>query len=634
MITTEYKNNTLRVMIALITLFLSACGGGGQSPGTHSLGGTVSGLNGAVILQNSGSDSLTITANGVFGFSLPVNSGASYSVSVSSQPVGQTCSVSNGNGIASGAVSNLLVTCVLDLELVLQQVKTFRFIWTDVANENEYRLLEDPDGVSGYSQIASIAAGSSSYELEVALPKRINARYILQACNAEGCVESLPLSVSGGLEEAIGYFKPSTTGANHRFGWMVAISADGNTLAVGGQAGSSIFTRNAQGWSEQGFINKAAWSLSLSADGNTLAIGDIYEPSAATGVNGDATDNSAANSGAVFIYLRSNGTWSQQAYVKASNTEADDYFGYSVALSANGNTLAVGANYEDGNDVLDGGNDALNGNSLSGAAYVFARNSASWTQQAYVKGSDATQLFGSSLALSGDGNTLVVGAPGDDTHGADTGRVFVFLRNGSSWAYSESLLASNYANQDQFGCAVALSADGSSLAVTACQEASAATGIDGDQSDNSAGLSGAVYIFNNVLGLFATAETYIKASNSQSTLNFGWSVSLSEDGNMLAVGAKFENNTATGINANETVGGAWKSGAAYLFERKAGLWSQYAYVKSPNSEAEDGFGVSVALSANGDTFVAGAPWEDSAATGIAGEQTDNTISNAGAAYVY
>jgi hypothetical protein len=134
-------------------------------------------------------------------------------------------------------------------------------------------------------------------------------------------------------------------------------------------------------------------------------------------VNGSAqTNNSANGSGAVYVFTSSNGVWSQQAYVKASNTEATDNFGNSVALS--GDTLAVGANGEASNGTgVNGSTQTDNSAAISGAVYLFTRSNGVWSQQAYVKASNtgANDNFGFSLALSGD--TLAVGAAGEGSNG-------------------------------------------------------------------------------------------------------------------------------------------------------------------------------------------------------------------------
>ena len=155
------------------------------------------------------------------------------------------------------------------------------------------------------------------------------------------------------------------------------------------------------------------FGYSVSLSGDTLAVGASYERSSATGVNGSQSDNSARNSGAVYIFTRSGRTWSQQAYLKASNTGARDNFGHSVSLS--GDTLAVGASYEDSNATGVNGSQSDNSARNSGAVYVFTRSGTTWSQQAYLKASntDAGDLFGSSVSLSGD--TLAVGAKSESS---------------------------------------------------------------------------------------------------------------------------------------------------------------------------------------------------------------------------
>jgi hypothetical protein len=329
-------------------------------------------------------------------------------------------------------------------------------------------VWQSPDSSTAFSQVGADQTGTSA-SLALALHKQVNARYRVQACNAGGCSDSNIVTVASQLTQAVGYVKASNTGASDFFGYSVALSADGNTLAVGA----------------------------------------IWEASNATGVNGDQANNSASASGAVYVFTRSGASWTQQAYVKASNTEAFDWFGYSVALSADGNTLAVGAYLEASNAEDVGGDQANNSASSSGAVYVFTRSGASWTQQAYVKASNtgASDEFGWSVALSADGNTLAVGAYGEDSNatgvnGDDTdnsastsGAVYVFTRTGSTWAQQAYVKASNTGASDFFGYSVALSADGNTLAVGAVGEDSNAMGVNGDQTNNSASASGAVYLY-------------------------------------------------------------------------------------------------------------------------------------------
>ncbi|VAW69220.1 Streptococcal hemagglutinin protein, partial [hydrothermal vent metagenome] len=292
----------------------------------------------------------------------------------------------------------------------------------------------------------------------------------------------------------------------------------------------------------------------------------------------DQNNNSAGSSGAVYLYSRSGSSWSQQAYIKASNTEAIDRFSSAVSLSADGNTLAVGAYREDSNASGINGNQTDNSASASGAVYLYSRNGSSWSQQAYIKASntEANDNFGTALSLSADGNTLGVGVYREDSNASgingdqtdnsanSSGAVYLFIRSGSSWNQQAYIKASNTEANDYFGIALSLSADGNTLAVGAEREASNASGIDGDQNDNSVVASGAVYLYSRS-GNSWSQQAYIKASNTEASDWFGSALSLSADGNTLAVGAYGEGSNASGINGDQSDNSAAQSGAVYLY---------------------------------------------------------------------
>ncbi|MEM6991594.1 MAG: FG-GAP repeat protein [Myxococcota bacterium] len=273
-----------------------------------------------------------------------------------------------------------------------------------------------------------------------------------------------------------------------------------------------------------------------------------------------------------------NGGWSQEAYLKASNTAAGDRFGESVTLSADGNTLAVGAPEEASAGVGVDANQSDDTVESAGAAYVFVRDRAGdWSQEAYLK-------------------------------------------------------ASNTGFNDQFGVSVSLSGDGEVLAVGAHGEGSAAPG---DEENNEADFAGAVYLFERDAGGAWQDSTYVKASNPGESDQFGIALALSDDGATLAVGASREDSNATGIDGNQFADVAQNAGAVYVFTRDAPMsWSQQAYVKASNTDADDFFGDDVALSADGDTLAVGAFGEDSQALGVGGNQADNTVPGSGAAYVF
>ncbi len=558
-------------------------------------------------------------------------------------------------------------------------VKQLQFSWNAVSGASYYRLFENPDGVSGFTQVGgNITAINATRDVSVLRHDWANARYLVQACNSVGCsADSNEVNTAGAVLQAIGYFKASNTGAADRFGGSIALSSDGNTLAVGapneasdavgidgdqtnnnslGTAGAVyVFTRSGSTWSQQAYVKASntdggdefGIALALSDDGNTLAVGARAEASNATGIDGDQTNDTVVAAGAVYVFTRSGSTWSQQAYVKASNTGNGDSFGWSLALNNDGNTLAVGAIGEASNAVGIDGDQTINTAVSAGAVYVFTRSGSTWSQQAYVKASNtnANDLFGNSLALSDDGNTLAVGAmfeastttgiDGDQTNNAAfrAGAVYVFVRSGSTWSQQAYVKASNTDANDNFGTSVALSSDGNTLAVGATQEASNAVGIDGDQANNAASSAGAAYVFTRS-GSTWSQQAYVKASNTGADDNFGASLALSNDGNTLAVGAIGEASNATGIDGDQTVNNSAFAGAVYVFTRSGSTWNQQAYVKASNTGANDFFGWSLALNNDGNTLAVGAFTEASNATGINGDQNDNTAVQAGAVYLY
>jgi hypothetical protein len=464
------------------------------------------------------------------------------------------------------------------------------------------------------------------------------------------------------------YIKASNSDAVDQFGYSLAMS--GNTLAVGayredskatgidGDQGDNsladsgavyIFTFDGTQWSQQAYIKASntnagdRFGFSVALSGDTLAVGADQEDSNATGINGDEADNSLSSSGAVYMYTRSGTQWSQQAYIKASNTNAGDRFGSSVALS--GDTLAVGANQEDSNATGINGVQNDNSRNNAGAVYVFTRDAGTWSQQSYIKASntDAGDSFGTSTALFGD--TLAVGANGEaskatgingdeaDNSLVNAGAVYVFTRDGAAWSQQAYIKASNTGHDplslsnDAFGWSIALSGD--TLAVGAVFEDSNATGIDADQADNSQPDAGAVYVFTRD-GAAWSQQAYIKPSNTDSGDEFGWSLALSGDN--LAVGSINEDSSSTGIGGDQINNDLTNSGAVYLFRRSGTDWSQLAYIKAANTDNGDFFGYSVAL--DGDVLSAGAIGEDSNATGIDGDSTDNSFSGAGATFTF
>lgn len=378
----------------------------------------------------------------------------------------------------------------------------------------------------------------------------------------------------------------------------------------------------------------------LAFDGDTFAVSAPQEASCGIGINGDQTNNDCPGAGAVYIFTRNADRWIQQAYLKASNTAAGDFFGSSIALK--GDTLAVSAGGEDSCARGINGDQSDNGCSDAGAVYVFTRTTGVWRQEAYVKASNTGVSHGfASVALHGD--TLAVGAAGEgscatgingnqfDNNCVGVGAVYVFTRFNGIWTQQAYIKPSTVVSRDLamlFGSPVALDRD--TLAVGAINEGSCATGVNGDETNTGCFASGAVYVFTRSNDVWSQ-QAYVKASNTQFSDVFGSAVAL--HGDTLAVGAGGESSCARGINGDQADNGCPNAGAVYVFTRMTGAWRQEAYVKASNTDAIDTFGAgSLALSE--DTLSAGAPREGSCATSINGVQADNDCPIAGAVYVF
>jgi len=566
--------------------------------------------------------------------------------------------LSNTNSGSGGTLLPVEAT----IELIAD--KTFRIRWQPSPAADYYRVLENADGVSGYTPITGeLDASTEFFDHRVALHKRVNARYMVEACNTGGCTLSVQQLIEGPLVSAIGYFKASNPGPSDQFGSDVSLSADGTTMAVGAPAEGSgasvingnqdddtatnagavyVFVYSNNRWLQQAYLKASnagagdnfGTTLSLSADGNTLAVSAPSEESAATGVNGDQSDNTVSRfrgsgTGAVYVFARNGESWQQEAYLKSSNNKADGIgfaagFGRSLELSSDGNTLAVSALGEDSNST------GLNGKQSdvsaidSGAVYIFLRSDETWQQQAYIKAATSrSRFFGKSVSLSKDGNTLAIGVndfvtlqtSGVTNRGADArdfyGAVYIFVRIDGNWQSQAFLRPEENASWSGFGSEIDLADDGHTLAISG---------------------AGVVYLFERIERLWQQ-QAIAKPSNDSG--GFGGSLSLSGDGSTLAVGAPAESGASSGLQGyqgSEIVLG--ESGAVYVFGRGDGSWEQLAYVKASNSRNSIRFGTTVSLGANGDTMAVGAIWEGSPASGINGNQSYDEFSRTGAIYLY
>ena len=439
------------------------------------------------------------------------------------------------------------------------------------------------------------------------------------------------------------YLKASNTGKNDFFD-AVAISGDtvivgapfedSKTTGVDGKQNDDslfnsgaayIFTRSGGKWTQQAYLKasdaskKAQFGLSVAVSGDTAVVGAF---------------GAGSQAGAAYVFTRVGTKWTQQAILKASNTAAGSLFGYSVAVS--GETVVVGAFGDPSNATGVGGSQTDKTMVQAGAAYVFTRTGTTWVQQAYLKASntDRGDLFGISVAVLGD--TVIVGAAGEDSGGGgkqadnkadQAGAAYVFSRTGTAWKQQAYLKASNAGSGDMFGRSVAMSPD--TVVIGANQESSNSNAINGNQADNSAAQAGAAYVFARTNKTWKQ-QAYLKAGNSRAGDQFG--VSVAAAGNIVVVGAYGESSNANGVGGDSADKSAAMAGAAYVFLRSGTTWKRQTYLKASKSEAGDLFGYAVA--AAGDSVIVSASGEDSNATGVNGPQSDNSFTNAGAAYVF
>jgi FG-GAP repeat len=463
------------------------------------------------------------------------------------------------------------------------------------------------------------------------------------------------------LPKSIAYIKASNTGKDNQFGSAIALSADGNTLAVSatfedsaakGVNGVSkdravnsgavyVYTRDSKGWKQQAYLKASNTeegaqfgnSLTLSADGNLLAVGASGEASSATGINGNQSDRSMPGAGAVYVFARARAVWSQQAYLKSSNTGGPVVgyqFGYAVSLSSDGSTLAVSETSDPSNATGINGDQKNTSAPDSGAVFIFNHSGDTWSQQAYVKPGNTTRpglLFGYSVGLNGNGDTLGVGAYNDEGR---RGAVYVFTRNNGTWSQQMRVMATNGAVGDYLGCSLAISDDGNTILAGSVEDKFSQ--INAGQKDLLDSVGGA-YVFVRAAGKWSQ-QAYVKAFNPRENDQFGWALAMSRDGNTIAIGSHLEDSGAKGVNGDQSDASMEDSGAVYVYTRTGTTWNPTAYVKPSNTQPSAEFGVSVALNGDGKVLAAGATKENSAAKGVNGKQDDKSAVNAGAAYVY
>lgn len=407
----------------------------------------------------------------------------------------------------------------------------------------------------------------------------------------------------------------------------MAVSISGDTALVGAyddsdvstDAGSAyVFTRGGSVWSQQAKLTGsdtaagAKFGRSVSVNGHTAAVGAYRD------------DDRGTESGSTFVFARSGTTWSQENKLTAADGAASDNFG--AAVSLDGGTLLVGASQDgdnggysgsayfhaicqnttpgpmalqaklfpsdgatmdyfsiavslDGDAVLVGSREDDDRGANSGSAYVYVRSGNAWTLQKKLTAADGAANDWFSVSVSLDGDTAAVGARQDDDRGANSGSVYIFARSGTSWSQQMKLTASDGAADDIFGASVSLSGD--ALLVGASYD------------DDRGADSGAVYAFARSGSVWAQ-QAKLTAADGAAGDRFGNAQSL---GSGLAV---------VGANGDDDRGA--NSGSVYVYARSGSIWSQQQKLTAADGAAGDLLGISISLS--GETLLAGAHAND------------------------
>jgi hypothetical protein len=394
---------------------------------------------------------------------------------------------------------------------------------------------------------------------------------------------------------------PTDRESNDWFGYSVSIS--GNYAIVGAflenhdtsgaypltAAGSSyIFVKNGDSWIQQQKLVASdrdavdAFGISVSISGDYAIVGAYFEDHDATG------NNSLADAGSAYIFVRNGNNWIQQKKLVASDRAEGDHFGYAVSISGN---YAIVGTYNESHDAH-----GLNPLLQAGSAYVFVRDGSEWTEQQKLVASDraARDWFGYSASISGD--YAIVGAVLEDPDAIeDAGSAYIFKRIDTTWIPMQKLVALDKAGTANFGNSVSISGD--YAVVGAPRE-------NYDTSDNIVPQAGAAYIFmrNNADWI---QQQKIFSSERTVGLGLGYSVSISGD---------------------YVITGAPGPSKANIFTRNGSVWSEQKIIVSSDHFPTNEFGASVCIS--GEYAIIGAYQNDFDTSG------SNQLPSAGAAYIF
>jgi len=415
-----------------------------------------------------------------------------------------------------------------------------------------------------------------------------------------------------GISTAIGIFTGSIATLNDRFGFRVATNEDGTRIAVGApydeldesETESGVvymFDRVGDTFTQVGILtgefasnqdDNFGYSVAMNADGSRIVVGSPLDENPVSGIQ----------SGQAYVFDRTPGpTFTQVGILSATFGQGEDRHGWSVDISSDGEVIIVGA-YQD---------EFPGSSTSSGIVYVYDGSNLDFPLVGIITGSlsdDIADFFGYSCAISPDGGYIAVGALFDEDTNVPSdnfGVAYVYTKVGVGIAQVGILtsprLSSTKAN-DYFGYSIDISNNGNIVAVGAIDDAS---GISGN-------ITGRVYIYEKINNEYYFIQTLTGEFANDNGDRFGESISISDDGRIIAIGAMNDENTLT---ENE-------SGITYLFERRTQNYLGADYIQvgvqtgTYSYSLTDNFGVSVALSNNGNNLIVGAQYDSYNDVGI------------------
>ncbi|HEY0939676.1 MAG TPA: hypothetical protein VGE08_06230 [Steroidobacter sp.] len=335
--------------------------------------------------------------------------------------------------------------------------------------------------------------------------------------------------------------------------------------------------------------------VSLSGDGRTMAVSDVWYFG--------GSEWPWYGSGAVYVYRLVSNTWRLEAKLEPPAARGYDFFGTDVALDIDGDTLAVGAQYE--------GYEAPSQDPGPGSVFVYKRRNGTWSQEARLRASrpQDNASFGRVVEISASGDVIAVGAPYEaiDVDGitqADAGAVYVFAKRAAEWTEQQALTAPNPQANDWFGWGVRLSEDGRTLAILAAEQ-----NYDTEDFDTGgwSGRNNTLYVFERRHRSWAQAA---ELEGTQDATHFGGSMytgenqtegfDLSADGRILAVASPIALAPDSGV------------GMVQIYRRHGQHWAAAETTLTPTLPQRRSFGVRITLSADGRSLVAFADQDDGA----------------------